>query len=264
MVDKVTIKNFGEQWVKFQDISGFFGSLELFQDFIYPFSINNFKNKKIADIGAGTGRFSICLLEAGAKEVIVVEPSDAIQVAKEKLRQYPKEQVKFLNLSAEQLPEDLQLDAAISIGVIHHIPEPIPVIQAAYKALKPGGHFIVWLYGKENNRLCLMLLLPLRALVKQLPSWWKSIVSNLLNFLLSGYIAICKLLPYKMPLKDYMLSILAPLPMDKRKVVIYDQLNPRYAKYYTKAEAVQLVSSVPFNIQIYHRKQYSWVIIATK
>ena len=263
MVDNITIKNFGEQWLKFQDTSGFFGSLQLFEDFISPFAIDDFANKKVADIGAGTGRFSLSLLEAGAKEVIVLEPSDAIQVAKEKLCKYAQK-VRFLNITGEKLSADECLDVAISIGVIHHIPQPIPVIQAVYKALKPGGKFIIWLYGKENNRLYLVFLLPLRLFVKRLPSWGKSFVANTLNFLLSGYVKFCKIIPYKVPLKDYILSIIEPLPKDKRKLVIYDQLNPRYAKYYTRQEAIRLMSCVPFNVEIYHRKKYSWVVIGTK
>ena len=263
MTDHITIKNFGEQWTKFQDASGFFGSLELFSDFIAPFPLTEFVNKKVADIGAGTGRFSLSLLDAGAKEVVVLEPSKAIQVAKEKLEQY-RYKTKFLNITGDKLPINEELDIAISIGVIHHIPEPAPVIQAVYNALKPGGKFIIWLYGKENNRWFLMLLLPLRAIVKYLPACVKQIVSNMLNFLLSVYLKICKILPYDLPLKNYLLSVIDKLPYDKRKLVIYDQLNPRYAKYYTKNDIIALMNSVAFTTEIHHRRNYSWVVICTK
>jgi SAM-dependent methyltransferase len=42
------------------------------------------------------------------------------------------------------------------IGVLHHITDPKPSVEAAYKALRPGGHFLVWLYGKEGDNLSSM------------------------------------------------------------------------------------------------------------
>ena len=42
------------------------------------------------------------------------------------------------------------------IGVLHHISDPKPFVEAAYKALRPGGRFLVWLYGKEGDNLSSM------------------------------------------------------------------------------------------------------------
>ena len=61
------------------------------------------------------------------------------------------------------------LDYIFSIGVLHHITDPNPVVKAVFKALRPGGRFLVWLYGREGNRLYLALLQPLRILSKHLP-----------------------------------------------------------------------------------------------
>jgi hypothetical protein len=55
------------------------------------------------------------------------------------------------------------------------------------------------------------------------------------------------------------------MPPDKRRLVIYDQLNPAYAKYYTQTEAEQLLARAGFSdVRTYHRHGYSWTVIGTK
>src|SRR5205085_11824361 len=84
-IGQQTIEDFGEQWTEFSDTSGFFGSKELLADFISPFDISKFEGARVADIGAGTGRHVDGLLQAGAREVIAVEPSKAIDVIRKRL-----------------------------------------------------------------------------------------------------------------------------------------------------------------------------------
>ena len=46
---------------------------------------------------------------------------------------------------------------------------------------------------------------------------------------------------------------------------IYAQLNPSYAKYYTKREAEKLLIDGKFkNVRTHHRHGYSWIIIGAK
>jgi hypothetical protein len=52
-----TIKDFGKQWLKYSDNEGYYGSLELFSDILYPFlKPEDMRGCKIAEIGSGTGR----------------------------------------------------------------------------------------------------------------------------------------------------------------------------------------------------------------
>ena len=55
---------------------------EILADFLSPFEMEKFRGCRVADIGAGTGRHVEGLLQAGAREVIAVEPSKAIEVIK--------------------------------------------------------------------------------------------------------------------------------------------------------------------------------------
>ncbi|HVE48664.1 MAG TPA: class I SAM-dependent methyltransferase [Casimicrobiaceae bacterium] len=263
--DEKTIRDFGEQWTKYSDAEGFFGSVALLADFIEPFQATAFRGARVADVGAGTGRFVVALLELGASQVIAVEPSAAAEVVREKTRRFGPDRVSVLNITGDKIPADASLDYAISVGVLHHIVDPRPVVAAVFEALKPGGQFVVWLYGKEGNGLYLSLVLPIRALSKHLPATGKAVITRLLDIPLALYVACCKQWPSApLPLSRYMTEILGKLEPDKRRLVIYDQLNPHYAKYYTRSEAEQLLRSSPFEVAVHHRKGYSWVVIGTK
>jgi SAM-dependent methyltransferase len=257
-----TIKDFGEQWLKYPDNEGYYGSLELFSDILSPFlEPKDIKNCRVAEIGSGTGRIVNMLLEAGAKHVVAVEPSDSFEVLCHNLQQ--PEKLTCLKITGDHLPAYGDLDYIFSIGVLHHIPDPKPVVEAAFRALRPGGRFLVWLYGKEGNGLYLALISPMRILTKHLPHFMLSFLTEIMYWPLVLYIKFCHILP--LSLKGYMLSVFEKMSPEKRRLIIYDQLNPSYAKYYTRQEAEKLLIDGKFeNVRIHHRHGYSWTVIGTK
>jgi hypothetical protein len=88
-------------------------------------------------------------------------------------------------------------------------------------------------------------------------------VCSILNLFCSLYIILVKVFP--LPLKEYMLNDFKKLSWEKRNYVIFDQLNPSFAKYYKKREVESLMSSAGFSIvDIIHRLGYSWTVIAKK
>ena len=63
----------------------------------------------------------------------------------------------------------------------------------------------------------------------------------------------------------YLLSVFEKMSPAKRRLIIYDQLNPSYAKYYTRFEAEKLLADGKFReILVHHRHGYSWTVIGTK
>jgi hypothetical protein len=194
------------------------------------------------------------LLEAGAKHVIAVEPSDAIEVLNRNIRN--PEKVTCLKITGDQLPAYGNLYYIFSIGVLHHILDPVPVVDAAFEALGPGGHFLVWLYAEKRNGLCLTLIRPLRVLTKQLPH---SMVASLVEMIYWPsvlYIEFCHRLP--LPLKGYMLLVLEKMSPEKRRLIIYDQLSSYNAKYYTQSQTMKLPSDGKFvNIRTHHH--HGWM-----
>ncbi len=257
-----TIKDFGEQWIRYRDNEGYYGSLELFSDILSPFlKPEEIKDRRVAEIGSGVGRIVNMLLKAGAKHVIAIEPSEAFEVLCCNIPE--PEKVTCLKLMGDQLPAYGNLDYIFSIGVLHHIPNPKPIVEAALKALRPGGHFFVWLYGKEGNEFYLNFINPLRLITKHLPHFALAGLVWMIYHPLVIYIHLCR--RFHLPLREYLLSIFENMSPEKRRLIIYDQLNPAYAKYYTKSETEKLLFDGGFmNIRLHHRHRYSWTVIGTK
>jgi SAM-dependent methyltransferase len=201
------------------------------------------------------------LLEAGAKHVVALEPSDAFEVLCQNIKQ--PEKVTCLKITGDQLPVNGNLDYIFSIGVLHHIPDPKPVVEAAFRALRPGGRFLVWLYGKEGNEFYLRFINPLRSLTKYLPHFFLATLVWIIYYPIVSYLHLCHRFP--LPLREYFLSIFEKMSPEKRKLIIYDQLNPSYSKYYTRREAEKLLIDGKFNnVRTHHRHGYSWIVIGTK
>jgi SAM-dependent methyltransferase len=258
-----TIEDFGEQWLRFRDNPGCYGSAKLLADIFGPLlPIDQLVGWRVADIGSGTGRIVNMLLDAGAKHVYAVEPSAAMKVLRTNVASRA-DQVTCIADVGERVPAHLGLDLVVSIGVIHHIPDPSVVLRAAYAALRPGGKLLIWVYGKEGNEGYLRIALPLRRLTSHVPNAILDGISHAGVIALDLYIWLCRFLP--LPMRAYMREVLARFSRVTRRLTIYDQLNPEYAKYYTQAEARDLLTSVGLDeVKIYHRHGYSWTVIGTK
>jgi len=257
-----TISDFGAQWTRFKDNRGYYASVDLLQDIFGPlFQVENLRGLHIVDIGSGTGRIVKMLLDAGAARVSAVEPSVALEVCRQNTAGYG-EQVDYYRCTGEDIP-DMQADLVVSIGVLHHIPDPQPTVQRAYQVLKPGGKFFFWIYGQEGNEAYLKLFSPLRKITRVLPDWALTAISYFLSVFLWLYRALCRVLP--LPMHKYMRNFLSHLSYRQLVLTIFDQLNPAYAKYYPRHEAIGLMQSGGFkDIQIHHRQNYSWSVIGEK
>jgi len=114
-----------------------------------------------------------------------------------------------------------------------------------------------------GNEVYLRVLGALRTVTKRLPDGVLSGLASLLNLVLDAYIPLCRAFP--LPMRAYMLNHLGRLDRRMRKLTVFDQLNPRHAKYYREAEARALVADAGFeDVRTYHRHGYSWTVIGSK
>ncbi|MGH9349280.1 MAG: class I SAM-dependent methyltransferase [Vicinamibacterales bacterium] len=255
-----TIRDFGKQWTTYRDNEGYYGSLELFTDIFGPhLSVEDLRGRRVADVGSGTGRIVSMLLAADVREVVAVEPSRAFEVLEENVGADPR--VTCLNVAGAQLPAYGDLDYIFSIGVLHHVPNPREVIDACRAALRPGGRFVAWVYGYEGNEAYVAFVTALRAVTTRLPHAFVVPLVRLLDLALVAYLALGRRV--RLPLHLY-LPILRRLTPDKRRLVIYDQLRPAHARYYTRAEAEALLRGKFDEVTLYHRRGYSWTVFGTK
>tara|TARA_B100002051_G_C16585658_1_gene560032 strand:+ start:47 stop:919 length:873 start_codon:yes stop_codon:yes gene_type:complete len=262
MNKKSTIKEFGDQFKYHNKIDDYWGSADMLKDIVNPFDLKLIKDKIICEVGIGSGRIIKSLSKFYPKKIYAIEPSESINVAK-KNNENSDIEIIYQNLPGQNIKYQNEFDYVFSLGVIHHIPEADVVCKNIFKSLKTNGKFIIWLYGKEGNELYLIIFNNLRKVTKFLPDKLLNLISFFLNIFLSVYIFLCNYI--NLPLKKYMINVLKKCSFEKRKYIIFDQLNPSYSKYYLKNEVHSLLRDAGFkNIEIINRHGYSWTAIAEK
>jgi len=96
----------------------------------------------VGDLGCGTGETSAALAPFVARTIAVDRSGDMLQAARRRLRGASNAEVRRGEL--EGLPiGDGELDAAVMILVLHHVPDPGAALREAARALKPGGRLVV-------------------------------------------------------------------------------------------------------------------------
>jgi len=262
-----TIRDFGEQWTQYDENEGedegFYASPEIFRDMLGPLlSPEELEGTRVADIGSGTGRIVRMLLDAGAQHVVALEPSVGVEILRKNLETFG-DRVEVVHATGIDLATDRGFDFVFSIGVIQFIADPLPTLRRAYDALRPGGKLVIWVYGKEGNGAYLFFLTALRPITTRLPQQALAALCQVLTVFADVYGLACRVLP--LPLRSYVLGNLMRVSRRHRTLTIYDQLNPSYVRYYEGKEVISMLEAAGFrNINLHHRRGYSWTALATK
>ena len=108
--------------------------------------------KVVLDYGCGNGYVLAQYARHGA-EVHGADVADrAIELARTRFALLGL-QGAFTRSNGANVPyEDGFFDIACSMGVLHHIPDPAPVVWELHRVLKPGGKLVVMLYNRDSFR----------------------------------------------------------------------------------------------------------------
>jgi SAM-dependent methyltransferase len=154
-----TAANFGWQWQHFTQADERYG--EQFLGWIAPVAPAFFKDKLVLEGGCGKGRHTRLAAEWGAREVVGVDLSDAVETAYAATRDLANAHV--LQADIYRLPlKRRAFDYAFSVGVLHHLPRPRAGFVALSKHVRDGGHLSAWVYGAENNEWITRFVSPVR------------------------------------------------------------------------------------------------------
>ncbi len=185
-IDQETVKSFGEEWTKFN----YFNENEINRAGDQYFDIipdELIRGKYILDVGCGTGRWSKYLLGKAAF-IECIDPSNAVFAAAKLLRGHSN--VRVSKAGAESIPfPDNSFDFVFSLGVLHHTPDTEKAMQSCVKKVRHGGHFMVYLYYKLDNRGLIFKLLYqvsdfFRRIISKLPPGLKKIICDAIAILI--------------------------------------------------------------------------------
>jgi SAM-dependent methyltransferase len=264
---KRTIQDFGNQWLIHGSLAeDYWTSDEMFRDHFEnqtpPFF--DLRDRVVVDIGSGSGRVLKMLSRYQPKRLIGVEPSHGFEVLRNNTREIAN--LELVNLPAEKFVLSNKANVAVSLGVIHHIPNPIDAVKNIYNQLSENGTFIMWVYGFENNRSYVFFQQFFRKFFRLAPDLVLDRISLAITYLLDTYLFVSKSLCHsRLPLTIYLDKLFSKCGRLQKKYIVFDQLNPVYAKYYKKSEVIKLLTEAGFSsIELFHRHSYSWTAIARK
>ncbi len=108
--------------------------------------------KRVLDYGCGNGYVLAQYVRNGAEAYGVDLTETAIRLARSRFELAGLEGT-FVQNDGVSIPfESDFFDVACSMGVLHHIPDPRPVVAELQRVLKPGGRLVVMLYHRGSYR----------------------------------------------------------------------------------------------------------------
>jgi SAM-dependent methyltransferase/Zn ribbon nucleic-acid-binding protein len=153
-----TAAGFGWQWQHFTQQDSRYE--EQFLGWIHPVKPDFFRDKVVLEGGCGKGRHTQLAARWGAREVVGVDLSDAVETAYKATREL--ENVHIVQADIFHLPFARSFDFAFSVGVLHHLPDPRAGFRSLASKVKPAGHIAAWVYGAENNEWITRWVNPIR------------------------------------------------------------------------------------------------------
>jgi len=111
--------------------------------------ISSLKNRRVLDVGCGSGYHMWRMLAEGAQRVIGVDPSKLFFWQFEAMKKYLLAQgqevpVHFLPLKMEEVPAGLRaFDTVFSMGVLYHRRSPLEHLSELHQALRAGGEVVL-------------------------------------------------------------------------------------------------------------------------
>jgi SAM-dependent methyltransferase len=155
---QATAAGFGWQWQHFTQQDAKYA--DQFLGWIAPVTPEFFRDKVVLEGGCGKGRHTQLAAQWGAREVIGIDLSAAVETAFAATRALPNAHI--IQADIYHLPLARKFDYAFSVGVLHHLPDPRGGFLSLASRVKSGGHLSAWIYGAENNEWITRWVNPVR------------------------------------------------------------------------------------------------------
>ena len=257
-LDQEVINGFGHEWLAF-DYSENENSEALAKQFLAysaPINLDQFDaNSAVAgDFGAGSGRWTSWLLPYFST-IYALEPSDgANSVLTKKFSNEVRMKVLQETVGVNSIP-DGSLDLAMSLGVLHHIPDTGLAIRDVASKIKSGGFFLCYLYYKLENKPAFYRWLfwasnSLRWVISRLPYAMRRLIAKIIAGVVYLPLArTSKLLGNKgKDVSNFPLHHYANMPFVMLQNDALDRFGTRLEQRFSKKEITAMLDNAGFDL----------------
>ena len=166
--DLATAEAFADSWNHLP--SGSVYTNDQFEEWFAPLTPGDVRDKTVLELGCGNGSLLVHMADWEPSHLVGVDLGSSVVSARMNMEgsgfdRYELVQADLTTYASEGF------DLAYSIGVLHHLKEPIKGFESVIANTKPGGRFHCWVYAREGNAVVIGLVDPLRKIVSRLP-WW--------------------------------------------------------------------------------------------
>jgi 2-polyprenyl-3-methyl-5-hydroxy-6-metoxy-1,4-benzoquinol methylase len=223
---------FGYEWATYSQILP--ESRGQLQRWLGPTTLESFAGKRVMDVGCGMGRNPYWYLQAGAASVLGVDVDEgSLAAARKNLAAFSNARVE--KVSAHDLdPAALgTFDRVTCLGVLHHLAEHEAALQRMWSCVAPGGDLVLWCYAREGNRLLLPAIQAFRTLGSRVPI-------QVTHAIAKGVTVVAWPAFHLIPFRTDYYRYLRTLSFRNVESIIFDQMLPHIAHYWTRADMERL------------------------
>jgi 2-polyprenyl-3-methyl-5-hydroxy-6-metoxy-1,4-benzoquinol methylase len=227
---------FGYEWSNYSEILP--ESRGQLQRWLGSTTLESFKGKTVMDVGCGMGRNPYWYLQAGAKEVVGIDADDgSLAAAKRNLAPFANARVE--KVSAYDLDPAVlgTFDRVTCLGVLHHLEHYEDALQKLWGCVAPGGQLVLWCYATEGNRLLLPVIQACRAMGSRFPIEVTHAIAK--GITLAAWPAL-----HAIPWRTDYYRYLGTLSFKNVESIIFDQMLPHIAHYWTRADMERLCGTL--------------------
>ena len=273
-IDSEVVDHFGKEWAKYNYLDGIASEAldNQFEAYVQPIDLLMFDKQTsiAADFGAGSGRWTE-RIEPFFKKIYAVEPSlSAVNVMTKKFAREPKVEVLNENVEENSIPEN-SLDLAISLGVLHHIPDTSKAIFDISKKIKHGGTFLCYLYYKVENkpfyyRALFRIVSMFRYLISRLPHSIRMMLAKVIALFV--YLPLAKFSQFQLnkgrDISNIPLHHYAEMPFVMLENDALDRFGTRLEQRFKKEEIADMLIGANFDLSRYSDREPFWTFAVQK
>ncbi|MCP4660467.1 MAG: methyltransferase domain-containing protein, partial [bacterium] len=256
-----TATRFGYEWNRFSQFDATEEAASM-ATWLRPRSLADLKDLTVLDVGCGMGRHAVIAADAGVRRLVGIDLGHAVDAAFANTRHLAEVTIVQADIYHPPLADGM-FDAAFSLGVLHHLPDPKRGFVTIAPKLRPGGWFHLWLYGREGNAWIVHFVNGIRRMTSRMPL-------GLLYFL-SAALAVPLFIAAKtlyrlpglrtaLPYHPY-IAWLGRFGFKKIHAIVFDHALTPVAHYLSREQVDDLVSLDGWTVvDLEHSRGMSWGI----